>query len=375
MAKKVRVGLLFGGRSPEHPISIRSARSLVAALDRDRFTPVLIGIDPSGRWHLVGEDVFRQLEARSDERGPNEIVPTALRHVTDAERPRSDDTTAVDVVFPILHGAYGEDGTIQGMLEMLDLPYVGAGVLGSAVGMDKDVQKRLLRAADIAVVPFLTVQEGWWQRAPQEVEERALDLGLPLFVKPANLGSSVGVHRVATAADLRPAILDALSYDPKVLIEKGIDAREIECSVLGNEQPQASVPGEIVAGADFYSYDEKYSNSSNSELRIPAPLSAEMTARVRAMAVRTFEVLECSGMARVDFFLDRDSDHLYVNELNSIPGFTSISMYPKLWEATGLSYRDLITRLIELAFERHATRERLRDPGSTRRRPLRTTWK
>lgn len=368
MAKKVRVGLLFGGRSPEHPISIRSARSVVASLDRDRFTPVLIGIDPTGRWHLVGEDVFRQLEARSDEQGTNEIVPTALRHVAGAERPRTDDPIAVDVVFPILHGAYGEDGTIQGMLEMLDLPYVGAGVLGSAVGMDKDVQKRLLRAADIAVVPFLTVQEGWWQRAPQEVEERALDLGVPLFVKPANLGSSVGVHRAATAAELRPAIADALSYDPKILIEKGINAREIECSVLGNAQPQASVPGEIVAGADFYSYDEKYSNSSSSELLIPAPLSPEMTARVRAMAVRTFEVLECSGMARVDFFLDRDSDQLYVNELNSIPGFTSISMYPKLWEATGLSYRDLLTRLIDLAFERHATRERLRDPGSTRHR-------
>jgi D-alanine-D-alanine ligase len=369
MAEKVRVGLLFGGRSPEHPISIRSARSVVAAIDRDRFTPVLIGIDPTGRWHLVGEDVFRQLEARSDERGTNEIIPTSLRKLTAAEgRREADGTPTVDVIFPILHGAYGEDGTVQGMLEMLDIPYVGAGVLGSAVGMDKDVQKRLLREAGIEVVPFLTITEGWWQRSPQEVEERASAIGYPVFVKPANLGSSVGVHRVASRGDLEPAITDALSYDPKILIERGINAREIECSVLGNDDPQASAPGEIVAGADFYSYDAKYSSSSTSERMIPAPLTPEITARVRAMAVRTFKVLECSGMARVDFFLDRDSNQLYVNELNSIPGFTSISMYPMMWEATGLSYRDLITRLIELAFERHAMRERLRDPAAARRR-------
>lgn len=369
MAEKVRVGLLFGGRSPEHPISIRSARSVCAALDRDRFTPVLIGIDPGGRWHLVGEDAFLQLQQRSDERGTNEIVPTALRQPPTADRQQAQDSVpSVDVVFPILHGAYGEDGTVQGMLEMLDLPYVGAGVLGSAVGMDKDVQKRLLREAGLGVVPFVTVQERWWHRTPHEVEERAADLGFPLFVKPANLGSSVGVHRVATRDALAAAITDALSYDPKILIERGIDAREIECSVLGNDDPHASVPGEIVAGSDFYSYDEKYSGQSTAELLIPAPLSAELTATIRATAVRTFSVLECSGMARVDFFLDRHSHQLYVNELNSIPGFTSISMYPKLWEATGLSYRDLVTRLIELAFERHAARERLRDPAVTRRR-------
>lgn len=368
MGKKVRVGLLFGGRSPEHPISIRSARSVVAALDRDRFSPVLIGIDPTGRWHQVDEQVFRRLEERTDEQGTNEIVPTSLRSIANAENSRADDPTAVDVVFPILHGAFGEDGTIQGMLEMLELPYVGAGVLGSAVGMDKDVQKRLLREAGITVVPFVTVTERWWERAPREVADAAAKLGFPLFVKPANLGSSVGVHRVPGPAELEAAITDALSYDPKILIEKGVDAREIECSVLGNEQPQASLPGEIVAGSDFYSYDEKYSNSSSSALRIPAPLSEEMTARVRAVAVHAFEVLECSGMARVDFFLERDSERLYLNEINTIPGFTSISMYPKMWEATGLSYRDLITRLIELAFERHATRERLRDPSSTRRR-------
>jgi D-alanine-D-alanine ligase len=369
MAEKVRVGLLFGGRSPEHPISIRSARSLVAALDRDRFIPVLIGIDPTGRWHLVGEDVFRQLETRSDERGTNEIIPTSLRKMaTSGRHNETDGTPSVDVIFPILHGAYGEDGTVQGLLEMLDLPYVGAGVLGSAVGMDKDIQKRLLREAGIAVVPFLTVTERWWHEAPQDVADRAAALGYPLFAKPANLGSSVGVHKVNTGADLHAAITDALSYDPKILIERGINAREIECSVLGNDDPQASVPGEIVAGADFYSYDAKYSNSSTSELRIPAPLPPELSAAVRALAVRTFQVLECSGMARVDFFLDRDSNVLYVNELNSIPGFTSISMYPKLWEATGLSYRDLVTRLIELAFERHATRERLRDPDAARRR-------
>jgi D-alanine-D-alanine ligase len=255
------------------------------------------------------------------------------------------------------------------MLEMLDLPYVGAGVLGSAVGMDKDVQKRLLREAGIPIVPFITVHEAEWRRAPGDVAQRASTVGFPVFVKPANLGSSVGVHKVDAPDDLAAAVTDALSYDAKILIERGVDAREIECSVLGNEDPQASVPGEIIAGADFYSYEAKYSSASTAKLQIPAPLSAELTATVRALAVRTFLVLECSGMARVDFFLERQSQQLYVNELNSVPGFTSISMYPKLWEASGLSYRDLITRLIELAFERHAARERLRDPAAPRRTP------
>jgi D-alanine-D-alanine ligase len=358
---KVRVGLVFGGRSAEHEISIRSAQSVFAAMDRRLFEPVLIGIDPGGGWHLVAEERFRRLEQLHGNQGTQEIVPTSLRSVPGREDFRSD--AGVDVVFPILHGAYGEDGTIQGMLEMLDLPYVGAGVLGSAVGMDKDVQKRLLQAAALPVVPFRTVRQSEWNRSLKLVQRSAEDLGLPLFVKPANLGSSVGVHKVTSLERLAAAVEDAFAYDAKILLERGVAGREIECSVLGNDDPQASLPGEIVAGTDFYSYEAKYSRDSEARLLIPAPLSAELTAAVQNLAVRTFQVLECSGMARVDFFLEQGTEQLFVNELNTIPGFTSISMYPKLWEASGLPNSELITRLIDLAFERHAARRRLRDPA------------
>jgi D-alanine-D-alanine ligase len=355
--KPLRVGLVFGGRSSEHEISIRSARSVAAALDRRRFEPVLIGIDHGGRWHLLSEDAFRAIDRRADEGATTEIAPTALQR-----RPSvSPDGAAppVDVIFPILHGPFGEDGTVQGLLEMLDLPYVGAGVLGSAIGMDKDVQKRLLREAGLPVVPFVAVSEHEWRRAPAAVRDRAAALALPVFVKPANAGSSVGVHKVSRTQELDAAVGAAFEFDPKVLIEQGIDAREIECSVLGNDDPQASVPGEIVPEADFYSYDAKYSSESAARLVIPAALSSQQTTTVQRLAIRTFQALECSGMARVDFFLERKTDRLYVNELNSIPGFTAISMYPKLWEASGLAYSDLISRLIDLAIERHAVRARL----------------
>ena len=361
---KIRVGLVFGGRSGEHEISIRSARSVVAAIDRARFDLALIGIDRAGRWHLHNEETFARLD-RDAGAGTSEIIPTA--HPDSAATARAGATEQpmppVDVIFPVLHGPYGEDGTIQGLLEMLDLPYVGAGVLGSAVGMDKDVQKRLLRDAGIPVVPFIATTEHAWRGAGNAIRRQALELGMPLFVKPANLGSSLGVHKVSRADELSDAIADTLSYDCKILIERGVDAREIECSVLGNEDPRASVPGEILPGAEFYSYEAKYSGDSEAALLIPAPLSAELTRAVQTLAVRAFEVTECSGMARVDFFLERGTERVYVNELNTIPGFTSISMYPKLWEASGLGYAELISRLIDLALERHEARNKLRNRG------------
>jgi len=265
----------------------------------------------------------------------------------------------LDVVFPVLHGTYGEDGTVQGLLELADIPYVGAGVLGSALGMDKDVQKRLLQAAAIPVVPFVATRRPVWDGDTDRMSARMLALGLPLFVKPANLGSSVGITKVKTAEALPAAIATAFEYDTKIVIEKGLDAREIECAVLGNESPEASVPGEICPQAEFYSYEAKYLDTHGALLQIPAVLSAPQTAQVRELAVRAFQLLECAGMARVDFFLERGTEALYVNEINTIPGFTSISMYPKMWEASGLPYRALISRLIALAQDRHQQRRRL----------------
>ena len=367
---KIRVGLIFGGRSGEHEISIRSARSVVDAIDRSRFELTLIGIDVSGSWHLYSDDGFRLLAQGGAAAAVTEVVPISGsdgRNLVNVSRPESP-VPPLDVVFPILHGPYGEDGTIQGLLELADLPYVGSGVLGSAIGMDKDVQKRLLRDSGIPIVPFVAATASRWAAEPEEIEQCALALGLPLFVKPANLGSSIGISKVTAAGRLRGAIEGAFAYDTKVIIERGIDAREIECSVLGNDDPRASVPGEIEPGAEFYNYEAKYDADSHARLIIPAPLTPVLVARVRDLAVRTFQTIECAGMARVDFLLDRRTSDLYVNELNTIPGFTSISMYAKLWEASGVPYRELITRLIDLALERHEARARI---GSARRRETR----
>src|SRR5262249_23599558 len=266
----------------------------------------------------------------------------------------------LDVAFPVLHGTFGEDGTIQGLLELADIPYVGAGVLGSAVGMDKDVQKRLLQAAGIPVTPFVTVTATRWSSERAGLEAGVADLGLPLFVKPANLGSSVGITKVHAADALAAAVATALEYDDKVLIEKGIAGREIECAVLGNEEPRASVPGEICPHAEFYSYEAKYVDENGAVLHIPAPLTEAETAAVQSLAIRVFQLLEGAGMARVDFFLEHGTGTLYVNEINTIPGFTKISMYAKLWEASGIPYRELISRLIDLALQRHARRSALK---------------
>lgn len=362
---KIHVGIVFGGRSGEHEISLRSARCIVDAIDRDKYRLSLIGIDRGGRWHLLDEPAFQRLTAAglpvvTSTGADVMLLPTPSRGaLIDLAHPMVP-VDRLDVVFPVLHGPYGEDGTMQGFLDLADVPYVGAGVLASAVGMDKDVQKRLLQAAGVAVVPCVTVARAQWEAAPQAITARAAELGVPLFVKPVNLGSSVGISKVKAINDLSAAVATALEYDNKVLIEKGIDAREIECAVLGNDDPQASVPGEICAHAEFYSYEAKYIDADGATLRIPAPLTESEAARVRSLAITVFQLLDCAGMARVDFFLERGTGTIYVNELNTIPGFTTISMYPKMWEASGLPYRELIDRLITLALERHAQRRRLK---------------
>jgi D-alanine-D-alanine ligase len=364
-AEKIRVGIIFGGRSGEHEISLRSARSIVDAIDRSRYNITLIGIDRAGHWYVLDDPVFRRLTDAAlpavDGTGTEVVLPpTPGAHgLLVPGEPRAS-LGRLDVVFPVLHGTYGEDGTVQGLLELADVPYIGSGVLGSAVGMDKDVQKRLLQAAGVPVVPFLTVTRRQWDTDQRAIEAAAADLGLPLFVKPANLGSSVGISKVKRLESLAGGVAAAFDYDNKIIIEHGVNAREIECAVLGNDEPEASVPGEICPRAEFYSYDAKYVSENGATLRIPAPLTAAETAAVRRLAVQVFRLLDCAGMARVDFFLDRDSNRLYVNELNTLPGFTAISMYPKLWEASGVPYTELIHRLIDLALQRHAQRSRLK---------------
>lgn len=367
---KTKVVILFGGRSAEHEVSLLSARNVYLALDRDRFEPVLVGIDKQGRWRLEPDRVL--LDATGDPRklgmtalGPEVNVP--VHPVSTRPRDLAPDTPAPvldadSVVFPVLHGTYGEDGTVQGLLELADVAYVGAGTLGSAVGMDKDVAKRLLHQAGLPVVPWRVVSAADLRRDERACLASVGALGLPCFVKPANAGSSVGVSKVKTAADLRPALDRALEFDRKALVEAAVDAREIECAVLGNDDPQASVPGEIIVkhSDGFYSYDAKYVDPDGAAWKIPADLPPEVAARVRELSVQTFKALDLAGMARVDFFLDRKTGALYVNEVNTIPGFTAISMYPKMWEASGLSARALVTRLVELAQERREARRALR---------------
>jgi D-alanine-D-alanine ligase len=364
-----RVVVLFGGRSAEHEISVVSARSVIEALDPDRYEAVAIGVTKDGRWHVV-------------EGGPSALAPSggpdALPAVTDDAGPgvaldqqpgahalvgAAGDRTEIDVVFPVMHGPFGEDGSIQGFLEMAGVPYVGAGVLGSAVGMDKGVQKVLFRAAGIPVVEHAVVHERDWEEDPEAVEAAAGSLGYPVFSKPATLGSSVGVVRVAQPSALRPALEEAFRYGRKAVLEAAVEgAREVEVAVLGNDDPVASVAGEIVPkGHAFYDYAAKYLDEHGAELLIPAPLDEATHAEVRRLAVRAFEAADCAGMARVDFFV-RPTGDVVLNEINTIPGFTQISMYPKLWEASGIPYPELIDRLIELAIERHE-RERKKGTG------------
>jgi len=353
---KLRVGVIYGGRSGEHEVSVVSAASIFKHLDRNRFQPVPIRIDKDGRWVLGAKEPTAISAGDVQDNGP-----VGALQVTE---PTAAIGGGIDVVFPVLHGPYGEDGTVQGLLELANVPYVGAGVLGSALGMDKAISKTVFAAHGLPIVPYLTVTAPEWKSAAQEVTARvAADLRYPVFVKPANLGSSVGISRATFDGELHDAIRTAFEYDRKIVIEAGVpNAREIECAVLGNDQPEASLPGEIVVthSDGFYSYEAKYLDPNGATPKIPADLAPEMIARVRKLSVEAFRALDLAGMARVDFFLDDRNGALYLNEVNTIPGFTAISMYPKMWEATGVPYSELITRLLTLAIERHEQKQQLR---------------
>lgn len=373
--KKIRVGIIFGGKSAEHEVSLASAASIISAIDREKYEVVPIGITPTGRW-LLGEGARKLIPQEVMKTGKRILIPPdpeikallpfnpsvgaspmALRGKPSAESGHS--LAGLDVVFPVLHGRFGEDGTIQGLLELADIPYVSGGVLASAVGMDKDVMKRLFREAGLPVVKFV-VYRRQDLHSPAAIRKKvARSIGFPCFVKPANSGSSVGIRKIHGTGELDEAIQEAFEFDEKILVEQGIEAREIECSVLGNEHPIASVPGEVIPAREFYDYESKYVDEG-SRLIIPAPLTASQRKRVQHLAIEAFKAIDGSGMARADFFLERKSGRVILNELNTIPGFTKISMYPKLWEASGISYSELIDRLIQLAMDRHAKRSQLK---------------
>jgi D-alanine-D-alanine ligase len=391
--KKIRVGILFGGRSGEHEISLLSAASVFNAIDKDKYEVVPIGITKEGRW-VTAADAERLLQGKFDDHkhlraGDPEATPGAAvlakgeavvvppepqKHgsltpfETDASshaltRRATDRAIDVDVMFPVLHGTFGEDGTIQGLLELADMAYVGAGVLGSAAGMDKDIMKSLFRAAGLPIVKHVTLLRSEWETDAKKVQKFVESkLKYPVFVKPANLGSSVGISKAHDRKDLGPAIEEAAKFDRKIVIEQGVGgrkrkAREIECSVLGNDNPQASLPGEIVPSTEFYDYNAKYLDEG-SQLIIPAKLTTGETKEVQRLAIGAFKAVDCSGLARVDFLVEPNSRKIYLNEINTMPGFTAISMYPKLWAASGVSYPDLIGRLIQLGLERHEEKKK-----------------
>jgi D-alanine-D-alanine ligase len=395
--KKLRVGILFGGRSGEHEVSLLSAASVFNAIDKNKYEVVPIGITKEGHWVTAADaerllagggarSTHRELRAGDPEATPAAavlangeaiVVPPEPQHEgsltafqTQAPshalaRRVSDRAINVDIVFPVLHGTFGEDGTIQGLLELADLPYVGAGVLGSAAGMDKDIMKSLFLAGGLPIVKHVTILRSDWGADPKKVRKLVGQrLKYPVFVKPANLGSSVGISKARDTKELGTAIEEAAKFDRKIVIEQGVGgkkrkAREIECSVLGNDRPEASIPGEIVPSKEFYDYDAKYLDEG-SQLIIPAKLTKAETRKVRELAIAAFKAVDCSGLARVDFLMEPKTRKIYLNEINTMPGFTAISMYPKLWAASGLSYPQLIERLIELGLERHADKKKNR---------------
>ncbi len=382
--KRLRVGVIYGGRSGEHEVSVASAASILKHLDRERYEPVAIRIDKDGRWQLPdrtptavsASEVLEQARTLTSRAGrhdretlmlarPGEDVLLTIEHGTapggDAPNGAVVHALGLDVMFPVLHGPYGEDGTVQGLLELANIPYVGPSVLGAAVGMDKGVMKTLFAARGLPQAKYLVILKREWETSPDVVRDRVVQtLGLPVFVKPANLGSSVGISKAHTEAELGPAIELAASFDRKIVIEQAVpEAREIECAVLGNDDPIASVPGEIVPAHEFYDYNAKYLDSS-SNLLIPAPLTDAQRAKIQHLSLEAYRAVEGAGMARVDFLMDRKRGKIFLNEVNTIPGFTTVSMYPKLWEATGLSYPALLDRLIALALERHAEKQQLR---------------
>ena len=382
MAKKLRVGILFGGRSGEHEVSLLSAASVLNAIDRNKFDVVPIGITKEGHWLAAADAhgllegntsaVAKRLRAGDPEKTPgakllHEGIPTLMAPMPGPQGPEG---KALDVVFPVLHGTFGEDGTIQGLFELAGIAYVGSGVLGSAAGMDKDVMKRLFKEAGLPIVKHITVLRSEWEATPKKVVKRIEEaLKYPVFVKPANLGSSVGISKAHDRKELTPALNEAAKFDRKLVIEQGVGgalrrgklgakARELEVAVLGNDKPEASVVGEIIPGKEFYDYEAKYLSEGSVPV-IPAKLTRAEEKQIRAMAVQAFRACDLSGLARVDFLMEADGKkRIYLNEVNTLPGFTKISMYPKLWEASGLSYRELITRLIELAIERQQEKNR-----------------
>lgn len=359
MKKKLRVAILFGGKSAEHEVSLQSARNVANALDTDKYEAILIGISKAGQWLAPGvSGRYLALASNQPTKAPEksrEVVMMAPSGGGILTRDSGVIEGKIDVVFPVLHGPFGEDGTVQGLLKLANVPFVGAGVLGSAVGMDKDVMKRLLRDAGIPVAKFVVVHS--YEKI--SFADAKKKLGVPMFIKPANLGSSVGISKVRHEKEFKEALTHAFEFDTKVLIEEFIDGREVECSVLGNENPIASVPGELVLKSEFYSYEAKYLDPDAMVPQIPANLSKALTKKVQETAVAAFKALCCEGMGRVDMFVTKD-DRVILNEINTIPGFTNISMYPKMWEASGLSYSKLIDKLIQLAIERHEKERRLK---------------
>lgn len=362
---KINVGIIFGGRSGEHEVSLASARSVMDAINKDKYNVVPIGIDKNGQW-IAGNDPLQTLASGASGSPAVLLADPTHRGLMRLETREQALTTIkladLDVIFPVLHGPYGEDGTMQGLLELAGIPYVGAGVVGSALGMDKAVFKDVMKAHDLPIIDYLTVKRKAWQDDPAHILAQVeATLAYPVFAKPANLGSSVGISKCHDRTELVAGLDEAARYDRKLLVEAAVpQAREIEVSVLGNDDPIASVPGEVIPSREFYSYEAKYIDEGEnaSRLLIPAPLSPELTERVRKMAVQAYLAIDCAGMARADFLLCGESGPLYINELNSIPGFTRISMYPKLWAATGISYPELIDRLIALALERFEDKNR-----------------
>lgn len=356
---KKTIALIFGGKSSEHEVSLRSAKNIANALDKNKYDFILVGISKEGSWYRFADtEVFDQTVRITDKALPTNADPVAL--VSEGGKPcffslKNQTKTTVDCAFPILHGTFGEDGTIQGLFKMMNLPFVGCGVWSSAAGMDKEVMKRLLFQAGInnAKYELLTPQNSL------SYENLTQKLGSPFFIKPANAGSSVGVHKIKSKENFENGLKDAFTYDSKVLAEEFVQGREIECSVMGhNHSPKASLPGEVIAHHEFYSYEAKYVDEKGASIVIPAQLTAQEIEKIQKMAVQTYQVMGCDGLTRVDFFLKKNGE-LFVNEINTIPGFTKISMYPKMWEATGVGYTDLITKLIGFAFEKHAEEEKL----------------
>jgi D-alanine-D-alanine ligase len=365
MQNKTRVAVLFGGRSAEHEVSLQSARNVIDAIDREKYETVLIGIDRNGAWFLNEESISLlnsddpRLITLNNSNNPVSLVPGDQAGVL-VDLRGSSPLPAIDVIFPVLHGPYGEDGSVQGLAKLANVACVGSDILGSAIAMDKDVSKRLLRDAGIAVARHICIRRnGLDQELRRQVEQV---FGYPVFVKPANMGSSVGVVKVSGPSELDSAIDNALQYDTKIVLEENIVGREIECSVLGNDDPQASSVGEIGTDDGFYSYEKKYIDANGAKLIIPASLDADTLYRVQQTAIAAFRVLESRGMARVDMFLTTGGE-IFVNEINTIPGFTAISMYPKLWQESGLSYTQLVDRLIQLAVEEHEQKSRLKTTG------------